>query len=57
MVRNEETADASFADILLLRKFGIAMAAITRMIATTMSNSINENPCCLDLRTPVLPQT
>jgi len=50
MVRNDETADASFADILLRRKFGIAIAAMTRMIATTISNSMSENPDCLRTR-------
>jgi hypothetical protein len=28
-------------------KFGIAMAAMIRMIATTINNSINEKPFCL----------
>jgi hypothetical protein len=32
------------ADILARSKLGIAIAAITRMMAITMSNSINENP-------------
>jgi hypothetical protein len=44
IVRSEATADASLADILAFSKFGIAMAAIIKMIATTISNSISENP-------------
>jgi len=46
-VRKEATADASLAAILERIKFGIAMAAMIKMIATTISNSINENPFCL----------
>jgi hypothetical protein len=39
-------ADDSFAEIFARRRLGIAIAAITRMIATTISNSISEKPCC-----------
>jgi hypothetical protein len=46
-VRSEATADASLAAILERIKFGIAIAAMIKMIATTMSNSINEKPFCL----------
>src|SRR2546430_39188 len=47
MVRKDSTADASFAAIFDLIKFGIAIAAMIRMIATTMRSSINEKPLCL----------
>src|SRR5437879_11754336 len=46
MVRIEPTAEASFAAIRDLRRFGIAMAAMIRMMATTISNSIREKPFC-----------
>ena len=46
MVRIEATADASFAAILERSKFGIAMAAIIRMIVTTIRSSIREKPFC-----------
>jgi hypothetical protein len=46
MVRREPTADASFAAIRDRRRFGMAMAAMIRMIATTISNSIREKPFC-----------
>jgi hypothetical protein len=46
MVRIDPTADASFAAIRARNRFGIAMAAIIKMIATTISNSISENPSC-----------
>src|SRR6266480_3016355 len=46
MVRSEPTAEASFAAIRDLRRFGIAIAAMIRMIATTISNSIREKPFC-----------
>src|SRR5205807_9021241 len=47
MVRREETAEDSFAEILARSKLGMAMAAMIRMIATTISNSIREKPRCL----------
>jgi hypothetical protein len=53
-VRKEATADASLAAILERIKFGIAMAAMIKMIATTISNSINEKPFCL-LRIQIAP--
>jgi hypothetical protein len=43
-VRREAAAEDSFAAIFDRRKLGIAMAAMIRIMATTMSNSINENP-------------
>src|SRR6266849_1513447 len=46
MVRREPTAEDSFAAIRDRRRFGMAMAAMIRMIATTISNSIREKPFC-----------
>src|ERR1035441_7849026 len=46
-VRSEATAEASLAAILERSKFGIAIAAMIKIIATTISNSINEKPFCL----------
>jgi len=45
-------ADDSFADILARSRLGIAMAAMINMIATTISNSINENPVCFRIARP-----
>jgi len=45
-VRIEPTADASLAAIRDLSRFGIAIAAIIKIIATTINNSISENPFC-----------
>jgi hypothetical protein len=47
MVRIEATAEASLAAILDRIKLGIAIAAMIKIIATTMSNSISEKPFCL----------
>jgi hypothetical protein len=47
MVRSEPTAEASLAAILDRSRLGIAIAAMIRIIATTISNSINENPLVL----------
>src|SRR5437868_5078699 len=44
MERIPETAEASLAAIFDLTKLGMAMAAITKMMATTISNSMSENP-------------
>src|SRR5262249_33031366 len=44
MVRREATAEASLAAMRERIKFGIAIAAMIRMIATTISNSISEKP-------------
>src|SRR4029077_4407143 len=49
MVRMEASADASFALIRERKRFGIATAARTKIMVTTMSNSISENPFCLRL--------
>ncbi len=40
----EAVADPSLAERLALNRFGIAIAAMIKMIATTINNSINENP-------------
>jgi hypothetical protein len=47
MVRMPLTADASFAEIRARNRLGIAMAAMIRMIATTINSSMSENPPCL----------
>src|SRR5215469_3907705 len=47
MVRSEDTAEDSFAAIFARSKLGMAMAAMIRIIATTISNSIREKPRCL----------
>jgi hypothetical protein len=39
----------SLASILDRSKLGTAMAAMIRMIATTISSSIKENPFCLGI--------
>src|SRR6202041_37108 len=44
IVRTEPTADASLAAMRARSKFGIAIAAMIKIIATTMSNSISEKP-------------
>src|SRR3954447_133406 len=46
MVRIELTADDSFAAIRARSRLGIAIAAMIKMIATTISNSIKEKPFC-----------
>jgi hypothetical protein len=46
MVRIDDTADASFAAIRARSRFGMAIAAMIRMIATTINNSISEKPLC-----------
>src|SRR5579885_3781327 len=47
MVRMEAAAEDSLAAILARSRFGIAIAAMIKIIATTISNSINEKPFCL----------
>jgi hypothetical protein len=47
MVRSEAAAEDWFAAILARIKFGIAIAAMIKMIATTINNSINEKPLFL----------
>jgi len=46
-VRSEPAADDSLAAIRERSKLGMAIAAMIKMIATTISNSINENPFSL----------
>ena len=46
MVRTVAAAEDSLAAILARSRLGIAIAAMTRMIATTINNSISENPFC-----------
>src|SRR5437899_1435119 len=46
-LRNEATAEASLAAIFERSRFGMAIAAIIRMIATTIKSSIREKPFCL----------
>src|ERR1700678_1692376 len=46
MERSEAAADESLAAILARIKLGIAIAAMIRMIATTISSSISEKPFC-----------
>src|SRR5579859_6637262 len=49
--RIEAAAEDSLAEILARSRFGMAIAAMIRMIATTISNSINEKPFCFRIRT------
>src|ERR1700735_2752993 len=46
MERSEPAADDSLAAMRARSRFGIAMAAMIKMIATTISNSISEKPFC-----------
>jgi hypothetical protein len=46
----ELAADDSLAAILARSKFGIAMAAIIKIIATTINSSMREKPFCLCIR-------
>jgi len=45
--------DASFAEMRARNRLGIAIAAMTKIMATTISNSISENPfgvfCLMEL--------
>src|SRR5579872_1025786 len=52
MCLTEAAADDSLAAILARNKFGMAIAAMMRMIATTISNSISENPVCRFISSP-----
>src|SRR5947208_439080 len=47
MARMEPTAEDSLADIFARSRFGIAMAAMIKMMATTISSSMSEKPTCL----------
>ena len=44
MLRTEPTAEASLADMRARIKFGMAIAAMIRMMATTISSSMSEKP-------------
>src|SRR5271169_30214 len=46
MERTEPTAEASLAAMRARSRFGIAMAAIIKIMATTINNSISEKPFC-----------
>src|SRR4051812_25319657 len=46
MVRSEPTAELSLADLRAASKLGIAIAAMIKIIATTISSSISEKPFC-----------
>jgi hypothetical protein len=52
MVRSEPTAEASFAAMRERSKFGIAIAAMIKMIATTIKSSIREKPFCFFMLSP-----
>src|SRR5215469_3655266 len=52
MARTAAAAEDSFAAILARSRFGMAMAAMIRMIATTMSSSISEKPFCCRIVQP-----
>jgi hypothetical protein len=47
MVRSEPTAEASLAAIFDRKRLGMAMAAIIKIIATTIKSSMSEKPFCL----------
>src|SRR6266496_3122318 len=49
MVRSDATADDSLAAIRARIRFGMAIAAMIRMMATTISNSMSENPFCFPI--------
>src|SRR5690349_8627475 len=51
MVRTDATADDSLAAILARSRFGIAMAAMMRIMATTISSSMREKPLDCELVT------
>src|SRR5215467_10680546 len=46
MARSEPTAEASSAEIRARKRLGMAIAAMIKMIATTIKSSISENPFC-----------
>src|SRR5258708_35069824 len=55
MVRSEAAAEESLAAIRARIRLGIAIAAMIRIIATTIRSSINEKPfCCLRISIFVL---
>jgi hypothetical protein len=53
MVLKFETAADSFAACLDRSKLGIAIVAMIRMIATTISNSKSENPRLFFIKVPL----
>src|SRR5574340_407391 len=53
MERSEPTAELSFAAMRERSRFGMAIAAMIRMIATTISNSISEKPFCFFMYFPL----
>src|SRR5215469_10954613 len=52
IVRSEETAEASLAAIFERSKLGMAIAAMIRIIATTISNSMREKPRSFFIASP-----
>src|SRR5579862_780338 len=54
MVRVELTAEDSLAAMRARNRFGIAIAAIIRIMATTIKSSINEKPFCLSQKRFIL---
>src|SRR5271156_776707 len=55
MVRVEAAAAESLAAMRARRRFGIAIAAMIRMMATTINNSISEKPLCFRIECSSLP--
>src|SRR3990172_11001936 len=53
MVRNAPAAEDSLAAMRERNKFGTAIAAMIKMIATTINNSINEKPFCFFMYLPL----
>jgi hypothetical protein len=49
MVLMAATAEASLADMREFRKLGMAIAAMIKIIATTIRSSMSENAACLFL--------
>ena len=47
MVRKVPTAEASLAAMRAFNRFGMAIAAMIKIIATTISSSISEKPVLL----------
>jgi hypothetical protein len=52
IVRTEPTAEDSLAAIFERSKLGMAIAAMIRMIATTIKSSIREKPFCFFMLSP-----
>src|SRR5882757_2428468 len=51
MVRTDATAEASLAAILARSRLGMAMAAMMRIMATTINSSIREKPLSFEFLT------